>query len=478
MKKFAIIALLVLILFLNATIAYRPPTDDAFIAFRYAWNLANQRGLVFNEGERVEGYTSLLWVLINALAIKLSLDPEKTSFVLNSLFTSATSIALVLFALPNLSIQSKIFASLLFLLSPFISVSMTSGLETQLFVFLVCLSLLAAINDRPTLSTACLILATLTRPEGFLIASLAFVYMLLTNKQVTTHIVSFLIFIFALTLWRYLYYGDILPNTFYAKSDPLWFNLKLGSNYVLKLFQAYPIYLFFIAHPLFRKFEQKELSFIYFVSLVYIAYVILIGGDWLYYFRFLLPVIPLICLLISGNISSIQKKSKLVAHLLTISIICIALAQYTLYFWHPYQRFDYEKFAALVVKDIMRPYPKSIATVTIGKLGYYNPDVKIIDMTGLVNRELARRPSKLEAQMKGHTKFDEEYVLSLKPEIILPSHPGIIRKNYENPLKIRRNELHVAEAKLLSHPEFKKHYELAFIKVKEDLFFYYFKRIE
>ena len=35
--------------------------DDAFISFRYAANLAHGRGLVWNPGERVEGYTNFLW---------------------------------------------------------------------------------------------------------------------------------------------------------------------------------------------------------------------------------------------------------------------------------------------------------------------------------------------------------------------------------------------------------------------------------
>src|SRR5262245_14911733 len=38
--------------------------DDAFISFRYARNLANGNGLVFNPGERVEGYTNFLWTVV------------------------------------------------------------------------------------------------------------------------------------------------------------------------------------------------------------------------------------------------------------------------------------------------------------------------------------------------------------------------------------------------------------------------------
>ena len=41
--------------------------DDAMISMRYAWNLAHGNGLVWNPGERVEGFTNPLWVGFMAL---------------------------------------------------------------------------------------------------------------------------------------------------------------------------------------------------------------------------------------------------------------------------------------------------------------------------------------------------------------------------------------------------------------------------
>ena len=40
--------------------------DDAFISFRYARNLFEGNGLVFNPGKRAEGYTNFLWCLLVA----------------------------------------------------------------------------------------------------------------------------------------------------------------------------------------------------------------------------------------------------------------------------------------------------------------------------------------------------------------------------------------------------------------------------
>src|SRR5262249_36786064 len=48
-------------------------TDDAFISFVYSRNLAKHGQLVFNLGERVEGYTNFLWTLILTGFLKIGL---------------------------------------------------------------------------------------------------------------------------------------------------------------------------------------------------------------------------------------------------------------------------------------------------------------------------------------------------------------------------------------------------------------------
>src|ERR1035437_3918387 len=65
-------------------------TDDAYISFRYARNLALHGQLVFNLGERVEGYTNFLWTVILALGIKLDVGPVALSRFLGVAFGIAT----------------------------------------------------------------------------------------------------------------------------------------------------------------------------------------------------------------------------------------------------------------------------------------------------------------------------------------------------------------------------------------------------
>jgi hypothetical protein len=55
--------------------------DDAFISFRYARNLAAGLGPVFNPGEYVEGYTTFLWMLTNALAFAVTDDTQALAWI-------------------------------------------------------------------------------------------------------------------------------------------------------------------------------------------------------------------------------------------------------------------------------------------------------------------------------------------------------------------------------------------------------------
>ncbi|MCX7878834.1 MAG: hypothetical protein N2510_09400, partial [Ignavibacteria bacterium] len=45
--------------------------DDAYISYRYGRNLMEGNGLVYNPGEKVEGYTNFLWTIITAPFTKI-----------------------------------------------------------------------------------------------------------------------------------------------------------------------------------------------------------------------------------------------------------------------------------------------------------------------------------------------------------------------------------------------------------------------
>src|SRR5690606_37237899 len=70
------LAVIGVLFFFNAMYCWSQTIDDAYIAFRFAENLATEQGLRFNVGGTlVEGFTSPAWVVMSALGIMAGLDP-------------------------------------------------------------------------------------------------------------------------------------------------------------------------------------------------------------------------------------------------------------------------------------------------------------------------------------------------------------------------------------------------------------------
>ncbi len=236
---FIVIAALLLVLLIIHISKYFFLCDDAFISFRYAKNFANGLGLVFNPGERVEGYTNFLWVIILSFFSLLGIAPDQSANIL-SICLSISLFALFCF------FNWKIFATRKYdyfvLLGPLFVASnrtyavwSTSGLETALFSILIfgsVIMLVRSLDDTRYLRLSAILfsLAALTRPEGILLfASFFGFYFLLTKKDkpaITSIARAALIFVCIIGahfIFRYLYYGYPLPNTYYAKVTGGWF---------------------------------------------------------------------------------------------------------------------------------------------------------------------------------------------------------------------------------------------------------------
>nr|HPQ40048.1 hypothetical protein [bacterium] len=91
-------AIIILWSILQVTQGFGIFTDDPFISFRYARNIANGHGAVFNTGHRVEGYSNFLWVLILAGIIRLGGDPVVASKWIGCLCNLATLTLIILYS--------------------------------------------------------------------------------------------------------------------------------------------------------------------------------------------------------------------------------------------------------------------------------------------------------------------------------------------------------------------------------------------
>ena len=279
-------------------------TDDAFISFRYARNLLEGHGLVFNPGEYVEGYSNFLWVLeLAAIWALFGLPPEHTAQWLSVAFTIATLAALLWWTakLPGLQhrwLTAWMALGLVCSSATFAIWTSGGGLETRQFTFFIVLAVVALslYRDRTAgLLTASLSLAAAayTRPEGPLIAALCFAWFLIQRcidrgrpqfdwQEISCLIVPCVVLVTAHFLFRYAYYGEWLPNTYYAKFVRPWY--EGGYIYLQAAALVTGLYLLIpLAWVALRQRWRASRDGIYALVLLLIAahafYLMRVGGD-------------------------------------------------------------------------------------------------------------------------------------------------------------------------------------------------------
>ena len=283
--------------------------DDAFISFRYTRNLLEGHGLVFNPGEYVEGYTNFLWILeLAAIWGIFGLRPEHAAPWLSVAYTIATIAAMLWWVarLPSLKRRGLVGWMALGLLcssATFAVWTSGGGLETRQFTFfivaaVVCLSLYA--NSRAGLLTASFSLAAaeLTRPEGLLLAACCFAWFAVQRvvaegrvnarlvRQIVYLVAPFALLVAAHFLFRYAYYGEWLPNTYYAKHIGPWY--ESGFRYLWAAALDTGLYLLLpLAYLALRTRWRMARDGTYALALLcvvaHMAYLLSIGGDFFEY---------------------------------------------------------------------------------------------------------------------------------------------------------------------------------------------------
>jgi hypothetical protein len=195
--------------------------DDAYITFRYARNIADGLGFVYNNGEHVLGTTTPLWALILAtLSVLGAVDLPITALVLSAVFDGATACLLYLLA-TGLGFERKWAAlcSVLFAFNTLSSAFAAGGMETSLFTCLIVSAFLACVTGRSVLAGALAGLATLTRPEGVLVALLvAGSLSLRTRKLPLRALALYALVVLPWALFATSWFGHPLPQSMIAKT--------------------------------------------------------------------------------------------------------------------------------------------------------------------------------------------------------------------------------------------------------------------
>jgi len=405
--------------------------DDAFISFRYAEMLAQHAQLVFNLGERVEGYSNPLWTLVLAAGIAMGAPPTLLAPALGFIFGLFTLLLVVHGAhrLLDCSLEIALGAAAVVALQPAWCFWAGAGLEAPLFAFeLVALwtAVWAFDGWRGALVSA--LVATslaLTRPEGALLALL--VVPALVGRGARPREVAatggIVLAVLALHLGLRLgYYGSAVPNPVIAKAAFSLAGLERGLAYVGSyLFREGVVFLLplVVVAP-----RSKRLLALWALGLVYVVFVVAAGGDGLYRHRLLAHVTPLVVLAAAPGAQWLADRGR--THRLALSVglagnLTMPLAWSDFFVGHSLAEVrEWETRWADVGTALARAVPADtrLATNVVGRVPYYSR-LPTLDLLGLTDPIVAATPIEGRGSgYAGHERAAPEYVLERAPDVI------------------------------------------------------------
>jgi hypothetical protein len=427
----------------HARIYWAWTEDDAYISFRYAQNLAGGHGLVFNAGERVEGYSNFSWVMLATAALRAGLDPVVVGKVVG-IVSGALAVPLA-WVLARRLVAGVGFAALLaplyLALSPVLVQHSVTALETSFFALLVVVALLLApppggFLRRSTL-VATLVVQSLTRPEGPLLAALLLALRagraVARREAVRAAVIdaaAYLVLFGAYFAWRWSYFGAPFPNTYYAKAQGGLHGVIDGAQYTLDFLRdaGGPLFAGLALVPLVVGGRRPAHGMALAVVAAYGGFVLVSGGDWMFHYRFFAHVLPVLAALVAAGIDRVLALPRpgtaravvlyagvalvlLATHmslgnteLRTARLVLPALER------HNYLSQNYEELGRWFRENT--PPEAKIAISDVGAVGYYS-ERRILDMFGLIDPHIARLRGRM------HYKADPKYVLGRDPDYIV-----------------------------------------------------------
>ena len=406
--------------------------DDAFISFRYAEHFGHGRGLVFNPGERVEGYTNFLWTFVLGVLVAVDVSPIASSLVLSlASYVGLLAVTQVL-AKRHCPGQSPFVVSLaaVALSGSYVMACFgTSGMETMSAALLALWAVERADARRPLAAGVAGVLAVMAHPDhAILYASLGLALVMDPERRrdVVRYAVPFAVLYVPYFGWRYAYYGDLYPNTYYAKlADQSYF--EQGWVFIavcavgMGLVGAVPVALYGAAR------RHRELVARYFLISTpwFLVYVAKIGGDFMLGRLLVCLVAPLFLFAELGARDLFEKRRRWATGLGALSVAALLVAALPLRILLPRERAWHvaDERTFYVLRSVAPPDIDSIhfrfanmvntfivskgarprfATGSVGINAYFTM-LPVIDNYGLTDKTIARLPVR-ERGLPGHEK--------------------------------------------------------------------------
>ncbi|WP_437657849.1 hypothetical protein [Sorangium sp. So ce1182] len=457
--------------------------DDAYISFRYLENLATGDGLVYNAGERVEGYSNLLWILL-LLPPRLAGADVVLASQLLGMACGAAAIALAVHAARRLvgvrSLPGAAFVALLPATSGYFAAWSIAGLETSLHALLLVAAWWryheeAREEGRRPVSALLFAALAMTRPEGLGIALAAAIYHAARSREAgrwlarpgaRRFLVALVALVAAYELFRVACYGPhLFPNSVRAKVGAGLASIARGITYVHAHFAAPYLLLCAPLALLGRARQSPALATAAALVGGQVLLVVAVGGDWSFG-RFFAPILPLAAVAFAGAAAELAASAPVLRERATRISAALAAAVYLFFAWYATgplgeARFfgDFAEYDAerLRIGRWLRDHAPKDARVAVYAAGQipWASGLYAHDMLGLNDAHIAAiEPPSMGHGVAGHEKSDPDYTLRvIRPDIIVDGHlvPGLrehpeFASRYEQLPGFRYNAVFVTEA--------------------------------
>ncbi len=380
--------------------------DDGFIAHRYAANLVHGYGLVFNHGQKVEGISDLSWVLLMTIPQLLGWRPELFALAIGVACGIAALVVAYRTAVSKLDV-SPVYALVVCCAAACNAeywIACGNGIETGLYTLVLVSAFALLLGRRLLWAGAILGLATTLRPESLVLAPLALLCIALADSRSPLSLTSVLrslrangrllvpwaLVVGTVVLWRYSYYGQLVPNTVVAKSHPLHArDLYFGVKYLfLFCLEAAPWVLLPLAVSL------RKLAFGSILGLAWFSYQIVVillnGGDWMFGYRFVNVFYPLLVIFSARGLENlITRYPQVRIPAVTATLLLMLATQVTNKSWTVHGVLQHHALLEMV-PAMYEPYYLNIANVLKPAL---NPsDIIAPEVLGVVSYTLMDNP--------------------------------------------------------------------------------------
>ena len=382
--------------------------DDGFIAHRYAANLVRGHGLVFTAGQRVEGFSDLSWILLMTIPQLLGWRPELFALTVGVLCGIAAFVVAYRTATSYFRIPATLAAALVCLAACNADywITAANGIESGLYSLVVVGAFALLLHRRMLWAGVVLGFATTLRPESMALAPIAFLCVAFHDASPRSALLSGLwksfwrnrlllvpwaVIVLGVLVWRFAYYGELIPNTVVAKSHPLHLgDLYFGTKYLFLFFlEAAP----WVILPLCAGLTKRDLA--WYLGMAWLAYQVVVimlnGGDWMFGFRFMSVFFPLLVLLSAQGLWLLSGRLKTSRNLLYAGVALLALAgQITNKSWTLTRGVLYHHDLLEIIPAMYEPYYLNIAKVL--KPALLPSDVIAPEVLGVVSYVLIDNP--------------------------------------------------------------------------------------